>query len=52
MKRIFLWIKKSLGFRMTYGELAEIVGDGPCRRCVGRSVNQASALIFSLDDKT
>ena len=39
MKILFLRIKKSLGFRMTYGEIAIIAGDGPCLRCVGKSVN-------------
>lgn len=39
MKRIYLWIKKTLGFRMMYGELAEIAGKGPCLRCVGQAVS-------------
>lgn len=37
--RLFLWIKRGLGFRMLYGEIAVINGPGPCQRCVGRSVN-------------
>lgn len=38
MKRIFLMIKRVLRFHMTYEEVAEIAGDGPCRRCVGRAL--------------
>ena len=39
MKRILLIVKRFLGFRMLYGEIAEINGAGPCQRCVGRSVS-------------
>lgn len=38
MNRIYLTIKKLLGFTMTYGELAAIAGEGPCKRCVGMAV--------------
>jgi hypothetical protein len=38
MKRILLIIKRAFGYPMTYGELAEIAGDGPCKRCVGHQV--------------
>lgn len=45
MTRFLLILKKWLGFRMTYGELSEIAGEGPCLRCVGRSVEGVSTLI-------
>ena len=38
MKRILLIIKRWFGVRLTYGEIAEISGYGPCLRCVGRAL--------------
>lgn len=37
--RLFLRVKRALGFRMLFGEIAVIAGPGPCQRCVGASVN-------------
>lgn len=36
--RLALRLKRALGFRMMFGEIAAINGKGPCLRCVGRAL--------------
>lgn len=47
MKRILLMIKRAFGYPVTFGEIAEANGEGPCKRCVGRAVSRPSANIQS-----
>lgn len=38
LPRFAVVAKKWLRIPVTFGEVAEANGDGPCRRCVGRAV--------------
>ena len=36
--KLLIRLKKLFGIRLCYGEIAELAGKGPCKRCVGRAL--------------
>lgn len=48
--KLILLARKMVGHRMTFGDHAALVGAGPCKRCVGKSVSGGPQALAPTED--